>query len=93
MSVGARVQPAKMLLTYFSTALGLTRRASVMPLLSGLGHQLEDLQLAGVRMVQRVGAAADLQQLGDHLRVEGGAAGGHLAQGVEEVAGCATRGP
>ena len=45
---------------------------------AALGHQLEDLQLAGGEAVQRVIAAAD-QELGDDLGVQGGAAWGKAA--------------
>ena len=75
-----------MLVTYFSTALGLTFRvchdAGVG---AALGHQPQHLLLARGEAVHRVVAAAD-HQLGDDLGVQRGAAGGDPAHRVEEVA-------
>ena len=59
---------------------------------AALGHELQDLLLAGGEPVHRVVAPAD-QELRDDLGVQRGAAGRDPAHRVKEVAGRARRGP
>ena len=49
-----------------------------------LGHEPEHLELARREDVERAACAAR-EELGDHLRVERGAAGGDAAHGADEV--------
>src|SRR5438552_3348907 len=70
---------AKMFVTYFSTALGLTFSSATIPLLDRpLGHEPQHLQLPRGEPVDLVVAPAD-QELRDDLRVQGRAAGRHPA--------------
>src|SRR5215211_4185483 len=53
---------------------------------AALGHQGEDVELAGAERGQRVGAAAAAEELGDDLGVDGGAALADPVDGGQELA-------
>jgi hypothetical protein len=73
-----------MFVTYFSTALGLTLRASTIPLFERFGHEPQHVELARGEAFKRIVAAAQ-EQLGDHLGIEGCTPSCHPPQRVEEV--------
>ena len=76
---------AKILVTYFSTALELTFKAATIPLFerpSAISRSTSSSR--GGEPVDRVGAAAH-EKLRDDFGIEGRAAGRHPAHRVEEI--------
>jgi hypothetical protein len=67
-------------------SLGDEQRGGDAGVRPALGHEPEDVVLAGGQGGQRVLAPSPGEELGDDLGVQRGAAGGHALHGLEEVA-------
>ena len=76
-----------MLATCFSTAPSLTTSAcGDGGVGAALGHESQDLALAGGQDGERVGAARRAQELGHDFGVQGGTSYGDALEGFDEVA-------